>query len=276
MIGQTERLLELKKLHEREQKKIKRGKIVAFSSGKGGTGKTFISVNTAYALSRLNKKVLIVDMDANLSNINIMLNMTAEKTLLNFYLKKNSLKDLVTVYEPNLHIIFGDSGKLNYPQLKESDIDYLLSALNEISEYYDFILLDISAGATDDIIHLLNGVDKNILITNPDPTAVMDAYVIIKLLHNKGNFDRKLVVVNKSQSNQDGMICFNNINKAATHFLKEELFLLGIVEADNSVIQSVMAQQLHLKLNPHGKTALQLIKLAQNFLKIMQLANNNQ
>jgi flagellar biosynthesis protein FlhG len=277
MIGQTERILELNKLKTQQQSKIaKKGKIVAFSSGKGGTGKTFLSLNVAYAISRINRKVLLIDLDSNLSNINILLNITAQKTLLNFFQHKSSLKELVTVYETNLHIIFGDSGKINYPQLKENDIEYLMKEIRELSEQYDYTFLDISAGATNDIIQILANSDKNLIITNPDPTAVMDAYVIIKLLHNCGSITEKYIVVNKSFSNQEGLTCYNNISKAASHFLKEKVSLLGLIDYDQSVSKSIMAQELISKNNPRSKISLQIIKLAQNLVKILQVANNNQ
>lgn len=276
MIGQTERILELNKLKNQQQSKTARkGKIIAFSSGKGGTGKTFLSINVAYALSRMNKKVLLIDLDSNLSNVNIMLNVTAQKTLINFLLHKNSLKELVSVYETNLHLIYGDSGKVSFPQLKESDIEYLMKGIRELSELYDYTILDISAGAGNDIIQILANSDKNVIITNPDPTAVMDAYVIIKLLHNSGSVSEKLIVVNKSYNNQEGMTCYNNISKAASHFLKEKVALLGLIDYDQSVGKSVMSQELLTKYNPKSRISLQIIKLSQNLVKIMQVANNN-
>jgi flagellar biosynthesis protein FlhG len=151
-----------------------------------------------------------------------------------------------------------------------------MKEIRELSEQYDYTFLDISAGATNDIIQILANCDKNLIVTNPDPTAVMDAYVIIKLLHNCGSVSEKYIIVNKSFSNQEGLTCFNNISKAASHFLKEKVSLLGLIDHDQSVSRSVMAQELISKNNPRSRISLQIIKLAQNLVKILHVANNNQ
>lgn len=278
MIGQAERILELNRLRTQstQVKKTGRGRMIAFSSGKGGTGKTFISLNTAYALSRLNRKVLLVDMDANLSNINIMLNVKTEKTLVNYFLHKSSLKELVTPFENNLHFIYGDSGRMDFPSVNQRDLDSFLLELRELGESYDYVLLDIGAGASDDIIYLLKNADSNIIIINPEPTAIMDAYVIIKSLHTSGYTGEKLVVVNKCMNADDGITAFNNLSKAALHFLKEKILLLGIIEHDQSVVKAIMSQELLIKINPRSKASLQVLRITQNLLKNLHMANNNQ
>ncbi|MGE5362998.1 MAG: AAA family ATPase [Bacteroidota bacterium] len=278
MIGQAERLLELNRLKAQSQQQSKPSKknIIAFSSGKGGTGKTFVSLNTAYALSKLNRKVLLVDLDANLSNVNIMLNIKSEKTIINFFLKRAPLNSLVSQYSTNLHFIFGDSGRADYPVPGKNELDLFIHELRELSMAYDYVVLDIGAGAGEDIIQILKNADRNIVIINPEPTAIMDAYVIIKSLHNAGYTGDKHVVVNKCLSSDDGITSFNNLSKAATHFLKERVSLLGIIEHDAAVTRAIMSQELLLKINPRSKAALQILRVTQNLLKILQMANNHQ
>ncbi|MGE5499647.1 MAG: P-loop NTPase [Syntrophothermus sp.] len=267
MIGQAERLIELNKLKASQGKLPGKGQIIAFSSGKGGTGKTFVCLNTAYALSKMNKKVLVIDLDANLSNINIMLNIKPEKTLINFYQHKNSLKELITVFERHLHFIFGDSGRIDYPNTNEKDIDFMLNEIWDMCQEYDYIFLDIGAGATEDIIYLLKNVHTNILIINPEPTAIMDAYVIIKLMNSAGSSTKNFIVVNRCFTEDDAKTAFNNLSMAASHFLKETVVLLGSVEVDQNVNKCIMSQELYLKKIPRAKVSMQLIKLAQNIVQ---------
>lgn len=267
MIGQAERLLELNRLKSAQGKTYGKGQIIAFSSGKGGTGKTFISLNTAYALSKLNKKVLLIDLDSNLSNVNIMLNIKPEKTLFSFYQNKNSLRDIIIVYERNLNFIFGDSGRVDYPHANPNNLEHLLSEIKDLCNDYDYIILDIGAGAGDDIIFLLKNIHVNILTINPEPTAIMDAYVIIKLLHNAGSMTKNLIIVNRCYSEEEASTAFNNLSMAAKHFLQESVSMLGYVEADQNVNKCIMSQELYIKKIPRSMVSMQIIKLAQNIVK---------
>ncbi|MGE5399338.1 MAG: P-loop NTPase [Ignavibacteriales bacterium] len=267
MIGQAERLLELNKLKASSSAGEARGRIVAFSSGKGGTGKTFISLNTAYALSRMRKKVLLIDLDANLSNINIMLNIRPEKTLISYLQHRCALKDLVTMYETGLYFIFGDSGKLDYPASSEHTLDNMIFEIRELCAEFDYVILDIGAGADENVIHLLKEVHTNILIVNPEPTAIMDAYVIIKLLHNAGAGTQNMAVVNKCYSEKEAATAFSNLSKAAQHFLNETIIPLGYIENEQSVNRAIMAQELYIRKNPHSKTSMQIVRIAQSIIQ---------
>jgi|YelNatPaOPRAMG01_1025707.scaffolds.fasta_scaffold00063_45 flagellar biosynthesis protein FlhG len=275
MFGQAERLHELNRLKNRKERSGTE-KIIAFTSGKGGTGKTFVSINMAYALSRQNIKVLFIDLDANLSNANIMLNVVAKKTTYDFFSGKSLLSEIITPYEKNLDFIFGDSGRTDYPKPKGELIKYLFQQINSIEKNYDYVFLDTGAGASDEIILILANADVNVLVTSPEPTAVMDAYVIVKFLSNQSFKGKKFVLVNKCLGLAESEATFNNLSSAASHFLNEKLFHLGYVENDQAVGKSIISQQLLLKNEPRSKASLQILKIANNFNEFIHMANIHQ
>lgn len=275
MIGQAERLYELNRLTRGKSKK-NHCPIIAFTSGKGGTGKSFVTLNLAYALSRINKKVLLVDLDANLSNINIMLNIRANKTLYSFFQDIDLFEELIYRYEPNLHFIFGDSGKTDYPILNDTNMKELFNQFEKISKEYDYIFIDTGAGAGKEVLSILGYTDGNIIVSTPEPTSVMDAYVIVKLLNKNGVNTPRHVIINKSASLKEGNAAFENLNNASKHFLNEELNMLGIIEYGDEAGRSILNQELLLKSASKTRIARQIIALANGFAKIKQVANSNQ
>ncbi|QQS35495.1 MAG: AAA family ATPase [Ignavibacteriales bacterium] len=275
MIGQVERVVELNNLKNGKNKKTA-VKTIAFTSGKGGTGKTFLAVNMAYAISELNKKVLLVDLDSNLSNVNILLNMNSKKTLNEFFTGRKLLPELITPFENNLHIIFGDSGKLDYDIPKPEMVKLLFSHLSKVSADYDYIFLDTGAGAHDDTINFLLHSSLNVIVTTPEPTSVMDAYVMVKLLKSNGYAHKNIVIVNKCSTDEEGAMAFNNLNVASKHFLSEDLHLLGFVLLDSLVRKSIIDQEVLLKNYQNTKSAGQVRKLSQGLIEFIQLANINQ
>lgn len=275
MITQVGRVIELQKLNNKNEG-IKRCKIFSFASGKGGTGKTILALNIAYALSQQNKKVLLVDLDSNLSNIDIMLNMIAQKTIGDFYTSRELLNNLITEYEPNLHIIFGDSGQIEYPLPKVELVKYFFSQMAKIEENYDYILLDTSAGANANLLGVLSMSDFVVMVTNPEPTAVMDAYVVLKFLKSRECNAEKFIIVNKINNKKEGERTFSNLLTATGHFLNEKPSFLGSVSFSQEIPKSVIAQKLLLKNSPDSKAAKQITQLSDKFAEIVQMANNRQ
>ncbi len=271
MFGQAERVIELKRLKS-ESDINSDVKTFAFTSGKGGTGKTFLSLNIGYALS-LHFKVLIIDLDPNLSNANIMINEIPKKTIYNFYSGQNLLEELITEYTPNLHFIFGDSGKLEYGKKRYGSTDQLFNQIKKLQHKYDFILFDTGSGAGDEIISILKKSDVNIIVTSPEPTAVMDAYVMIKLLNGNNYSGKKAILINKCSDEEEGQTTFKNLELAVSHFLNEKLFLLGMINSDKSVTQSIIAQNLLLKNSPSSNAAKQIFKISDQINEFAHVAN---
>lgn len=233
-------------------------------------------MNLGYSLSKSLKKVLVVDLDRNLSNINIMLNVSSEKSIINFFREENNLKELIFNYDKNLDFIFGDSGRLDYPKITKPKLDAFWDELMEISKDYDIVLLDIASGANEEILFYLSKAAMNILLTSPEPTAVMDAYVVLKLLAVENYKGEKLIVVNKSQNLAEGQQAYLNLNKAVEKFLGEKLKFLGVITFNEKVSEMIMKQELFCKAEPNSKTTFEIKNIANQLIKIMQMANNNQ
>ncbi|MCX6169927.1 MAG: AAA family ATPase [Ignavibacteriales bacterium] len=275
MNSQASRLMELNKLAE-VGKRNSVSKIISVCSGKGGTGKTFFAANFAYQLSRLNKKVLLVDLDLNFSNLNILLNQTTTKTISSFFAQTESIDEIVFNYAVNLDLIYGDSGRSDYPRVSREILDYFFVMLRKIQDKYDYIILDSSAGAYDLVLRQLLKSDYNIIVTSPEPTALMDAYVILKLLIENESETERFVVVNKCSDADEGENAFINLSTAVNHFLKEHLELLGIISYDSAAHKSIINQELLLNFDPQSIAANEINLFVKRFITITQLANNNQ
>jgi flagellar biosynthesis protein FlhG len=274
MNGQASRLIQLRRLEERE-KQLSASKIVSICSGKGGTGKTFFAANFAYQLSNLGKKVLLVDLDFNFSNLNILLNQATQDVISEFFEQKKSLNEIVFGYNKNLDLVFGDSGREDYPRVSKEVLDYFFISLSRISDNYDFIILDSSAGAGELTLHQLIRSDYSIIVTSPEPTAVMDAYVIIKLLNSDNYSGEKLVVVNKCGDEEDAQTSFANLSVAVKHFLGEVPEFIGAVSFNSSVHKSIVHQELLVEVAPESQPSKEISSIVKRFITIAQVANNN-
>ncbi|KAF0151658.1 MAG: flagellar biosynthesis protein FlhG [Ignavibacteria bacterium] len=273
MNGQASRLIQLRQLEERG-KKFSTSKIVSICSGKGGTGKTFFAANFAYQLTRTGNKVLLIDLDLNFSNLNILLNQAAKDVISEFFEQRKSLSEIIYNYDKNLHLVFGDSGREDYPRISKEVLEYLFISILKISNNYDYIILDSSAGADELTLYQLIRSDFNIIVTSPEPTAVMDAYVIFKLLSSANFSGEKLVVVNKC-TEEDAQTAFTNLFAAAKHFLGEEPKFLGAISFDEAVHKSIVRQELLTEAVPQSSPAKEITAIVNSFVSFAQVANNN-
>ena len=272
MIGQVRRIYELQRLSHSPVDGMK--KIVAFTSGKGGTGKTFLSLNIAYLLAEKNKRVLYIDLDPNLSNSSIMINHVPGLTIYDFFKKKKLFSEVITEYTTNLHFIFGSSGKTDFPLIDKSHIAFLFDQIRLFADRYDIVILDTASGAGDEVIDIILNADVNVIVTNPEPTAVMDAYVMIKLLNKNRYNKRKYILVNRCNNLEEGNTTFYNLSSAAGHFLKEsDMFLLGVAYSGPEVSQSIIEQNLLVKKYPHNPISIQIAEASSRLIEYVQMAN---
>lgn len=275
MIGQAERISELSRSASPFSRKSSTP-VIAFTSGKGGTGKSFLSLNAAYALTELGKKVLLIDFDMNFAAQHILTDVLPEYSLGDYLNRKIEIEDAVYHYSPGPDFIFGESG-VKEVDLTPTVINKLFLDINSLEKSYDYIIIDTAAGGGEQVLSVLKKSDYQIVVANPEPTAVMDAYVIIKLMLKYGITSRnKFVVVNKSNNLEEGEIAFRNINAAVKNFLKVEVPLLGIILDSDEIKRSSFSQRIFLKEKKGTGEAKRIMEIARKLLKIKQLANSNQ
>ncbi|MDP4114701.1 MAG: AAA family ATPase [Bacteroidota bacterium] len=276
MIGQAERLYELNHLYKKEDKAVYKNNIIAFTSGKGGTGKTIISLNTAFGSAIDGKKVLYIDLDLNFANAAIMLNIYSESTIIDFFKGSNNLSSLIYKYHNNLHFIFGDSGRLDFPKVDKGSIFKLFNEIQQLSDKYDLIIIDTGAGAAEETLEILLNSAITVIISSTEPTSIMDCYVIHKLLKFNNYKGVKSVIINRCENEKDGENAFRNLTTAVNHFIKEPAKLIGLVNDDVEISRSIKEQKIFISRNPASTTAMQIKKISKNIYDNLQLVNINQ
>ncbi len=272
MNGQIDRLRQLQKLKRNDYSESVPG-VISFASGKGGTGKTVISLNAAYTLSLSGKKVLYIDSDFNFPNAHILLNKVVKKTIADFFLCKTPLNESIIKITPGFHFIAGYSaGEINLtPDC--GMINQLFNSLKNLSSKYDVIIFDLPSGASGAALEILKKSAKIIIVTTPEPTAVMDAYVLLKILSAGGKQTSVKVIINKCSSKKEATDTAEKLITAVNHFLKFTPYIMGYLLFDPLIYNSVTDQKLLISINTTSPSALQLKSIAFKLIENNQLAN---
>lgn len=274
MTGQLDRIRELEKLFDSAQNNSSE-KIVAVTSGKGGTGKTFFAANFAFQYSKKHK-VLLIDLDFNLSNLHLLFNLHPQKTLNDFFESKVFLSDIIKNYTSNLDIIFGDSGFSSQGKPTFNQMNKMFGEINKLADKYDLIVFDLGAGVSDENLHILSKAKSKIIITNPEPTALMDAYVVIKLLKNNGHTDGIFITINRCVDQSEGSQSFQNLKSAVDHFLKIQVNFLVDIPESSEVRKSIIDQKLLAEKTQSNQAINSINQSIDKISKIHQVLNINQ
>lgn len=242
MLGQAERLYQLNSILG-SKKNVYPSRIIAITSGKGGTGKSFVASNLALSLSKKNVKVLLVDLDLNFANQGVLFNLSKKKSIYHYMTYNSDLSELINNYDDNLDLILGESGKIDHPKFNDDKVKTLFSDLKSLGNGYDIIILDTSSGIDNGSLEILLKSDEIILVASPEPTSVMDGYVILKLLKSYGSNVEKNLIINKVFTPAEASEAFDNLQKAASHFLKTEINYLGSLSFSEEVVRSIRDQK---------------------------------
>lgn len=239
-----------------------RTRVLTVASGKGGVGKTNLVVNLGIALARRGLKVGILDADLGLANIDIVLGLVPPFNLVHVLRGEKSISDIMVPGPEGIRVFAGGSGVYELANVAQWHLDRFIAGLRELDGAMDICLIDTGAGIGRQVMSFVDAAEEAIVVTTPEPTAVTDAYGLVKMLslHNQEAGVR--VVVNMVEHQAEGKAVFERLRMVSRRFLNLELEYLGCVERDGAVTKAVREQRPFMVGSPHSRAAQSVQKLA--------------
>jgi flagellar biosynthesis protein FlhG len=234
-----------------------KARIITVTSGKGGVGKTNLSVNMALAFARLGKKVVVMDADLGLANVNVMLNVLPRYNLYHVIKKQKTIREIMVETEYGISIVAGASGFSQIANMGEEDRKDFIHEIDALSSA-DIIIVDTSAGVSSNVLDFIAAADDAVIITTPEPTAITDAYGIIKIIateYDALNIGLKLVV-NRTRGAAEAKNVADRMIKIANQFLNLKVDYLGFIYDDPAVPHAVLRQKPFMVVDPKCKASL--------------------
>ncbi|RKQ37502.1 MinD/ParA family protein [Oceanobacillus halophilus] len=223
-------------------KNPKHAKTLCVISGKGGVGKSNIALNFSLELMNKNKKVLLLDLDVGMGNIDILLGLNANKTILNMLNDDESIHNIIEVTNYGLAYIAAGSGLNEFLLMDDTKREYFLNQFSELTNLYDYIIFDMGAGLHSDSLFFVLAADECIVVTTPEPTSITDAYSAIKhIVNNKEDMPIQ-VIMNRSFSQKNGEQTLERFKQVVHQFLQVDILKMGILPEDKAVNTAVINQ----------------------------------
>lgn len=241
-------------------------KAIAITSGKGGVGKSNVSLNFSIMLSKRGFRVLLLDMDIGMGNIDILLGQSSHATIIDLFYERFSLYELIKNGPENISFIAGGTGLANIFTMDEEKVDFFLTQLQLVSEQYDYLIFDMGAGISEDRLRLLKAVHEIFIVTTPEPTAMTDAYAMMKYVHMQEKNIPFYVIVNRAQTDQEGRDTLRRLKSVAKQFLNKDIIPLGVLPEDRSVYKAVVRQTPFLLFDPASKISRAMYMLTDRYL----------
>lgn len=245
-------------------------RVAAVTSGKGGVGKSNIVVNLGLALTFLDYRVLLIDADLGLANLDILLGLTPQYTIQDFLSLQQDLSQVIMAGPGGLRILPACSGLAELADLDKSQKAFLLSELDHYSENIDVVLIDTGAGISRNVLFFNLAAQERIIVANGQPTSLTDAYALIKVMVTRYNQTRFKLLVNGVTRPREGEDVYHTLLQATERFQGREISLeyLGSIPFDESVPKAVMRQQPVLTLYPAAPASKSFIRLARHLRKL--------
>ncbi|MEJ1464890.1 MAG: MinD/ParA family protein [Candidatus Sedimenticola sp. (ex Thyasira tokunagai)] len=242
-------------------------RVIAVTGGKGGVGKTNVSVNLAVTLADIGKRVMLLDADLGLANIDVMLGLHPEYDLSHVLNGERNLEEVVIDGPSGIKVVPGASGVQQMAELSEAEHAGLISAFSEVGADLDILIVDTAAGISDTVISFSRAVQELIVVVCDEPASITDAYAMIKLLNREYNVDRFHILANMTRHPQEGRNLYNKICRVTDRYLDVMLSYMGSIPYDESLLKAVRAQKPVVHAYPRSR-------IAQTFKNLAKKADN--
>lgn len=240
-------------------------RVISVTSGKGGVGKTNVTANLAYALTQLGKRVLVMDADLGLSNIDVLLGLTPRFSIEHFFRGEKTLSEIMVKGPGGMSILPASSGVSELVNLDESQKLLLLNEIDLFCENVDFILIDTGAGISSNVLYFNMMAQESIVISTSEPTSITDAYALMKVLFKE--FDKKdfQLLINFVSNDNEAKDVYNKIARVADYFLRDlSINYLGFIPQDEKLPMAVKRQKPVLEVFPKAPSSRHILELAKN------------
>jgi flagellar biosynthesis protein FlhG len=244
--------------------------VLSVTSGKGGVGKTAVAANVAIVLARMGKKVLIIDADLGLANIDVVFGLTPQYNLNHFFAGEKSLAEIVIEGPEGVQILPAGSGIQSVTHLSADQRLRFLEAMDDFHGAFDFIIIDTEAGISENVTYFNVAAQEILVVTTPDPTAITDAYAIMKLLSTKFHERRFNLIVNAVTDQDEALDVYKKLTLVSNRYLDISIDYLGCIPYDKRMRESISKQTVMVELYPKSKISSSFEDLAENLTSVMQ------
>lgn len=246
-----------------EQKNIGLTRVISFTSGKGGVGKTNSLINIGLALVNEGRRVLILDADLGLANVDILLGLTPKYTLEDLLYNQKNIEDIIIESENGLSVIPAGSGVLSLLNLDANKKSLIISEVERIAKDYDYLLIDTGAGISDDVLFFNTVAMEVVCVINSEPTSLTDTYSLIKVLSQRGEKDFS-ILVNNVKNETEAKNAYKKLFMAVEKFLRVKLKYVGFIPSDPIVNEAILEQKAFVDMYPSSEVSRKVVSLAKN------------
>ncbi|MDD6327096.1 MAG: MinD/ParA family protein [Eubacteriales bacterium] len=249
-------------------------RVIAVTSGKGGVGKTSLSVNLAIMLSRMGKRVVVFDADFGLANVEVMLGIRPKYNLLDVIHNEKNIEEIITEGPNKIGFISGGSGVSELAALDGESIRLLIAELAKLDNMYDIVIIDTGAGITDSVMEFVMVSPEVLLVVTQEPTSITDAYSLLKVLRRKEKFNPLYktihVVANRVENEAEGVEIFQKMNTVSSKFLNTKLQYVGAVMQDRNASMAIIEQKPVVMAYPQSQAAKGMTQVAYKLMNQTQ------
>ncbi len=257
-------------IKQKNQNNINNARTLTITSGKGGVGKSNMAVNLAIWFRKMGQRVIILDADFGLANVEVMFGTVPEYNLSDLIFGGKSIRDIITKGPMDIGFISGGSGILDLNNLTKEQIAYLVHSLSLLNDLCDVLIIDTGAGVSDAVLEFVLASPEVIMVTTPEPSSLTDSYSLLKALYKNPKFIRNgtniHLVANKVNSEAEGEAVYTKLSSVVEKFLDGKLHYLGMIPADPVLEKAVRNQKMVSISAPNARSTKAFEIISQNLM----------